>query len=94
MPNNKLATSTVKKQLNIKEYTFSGTTDSNGNIYDSHLNPAYHCILNVIPTTADQSCSVLLGGSGDSWNYHISDYTNWNIGSGKSVTLKVLYYNI
>lgn len=76
----------------LKTIYFSGTTDSNGNIYDSTLNTTDHQIVETL-ASGDKACTPMINGSGSGYNYHISDYTNWNVGSGRNVTVWVIYFD-
>lgn len=87
MAKNKLAKPT--EPLEIKQTNFSGTTDSNGNIYNNSLNTTDHVVLSAYATD-DHSVTFMLNGQGSGWNYHISSYTEWNV-TGTVVTVFVNY---
>ncbi len=78
-------------QRKIQRIYFSDTTDSNGNVYCTGLNTTQHIILQTT-ASGDHAATAMLNGDGSGWNFHISDYTNWNVGEGVAVTVFVEYY--
>lgn len=74
----------------VKTKSFVGTTDTNGNIYSQHLTVADHLIL-YVDVGADKACTVFQGGGLTHYNYHISSYTSWNIGTGVSISATAYY---
>ena len=61
-----------------------------GNIYSQHLTVADHLIL-YVDVGADKACTVFQGGGLTHYNYHISSYTSWNIGTGVSISATAYY---
>lgn len=72
----------------VKSITISGTTDVNGNKYDSRLNVHDHLIIGAY--AKDMAVTAIYGGSLPHYNYHFSSYNNWNL-QNASVNATIYY---
>lgn len=77
----------------LKMLYFTDTTDSNSNLYNYQLNTSNQNIVQCLASN-NHACTPMLDGDGTFWNYHISDYTNWNVGSGVQVIVFIYYYDV